>query len=180
MDPKNLSQLDPKLREAYERVMGVSSPQQQASAGSAPMTSPITPTNDPQPMADPAPHQPQQPLSQEPSQPNPIEPIPTVDPAPSGSSPEQASPSVFGVDVPPPPPPPMQAAPIEVPPPPPPPPSVAQNDPTYTAAVPPQTDSGTSVHAAKTPMKIMPVLIVVASLVFLLVWGFFWIQILLK
>lgn len=53
MNPKNLTQLDPKLREAYERVMGTSAPTQAQTSttlitppNSAPVVS--TPTPEPQ------------------------------------------------------------------------------------------------------------------------------------
>lgn len=206
MDPKNLSQLDPKLREAYERIMGT---------GSAPASSDQPPTDpkpaDPPPAA-PPPASPPPPVSSpdpisESQQPNPIEPIPTITPANSQSSAELASPSVFGVDIPPPPPPttpdhaPVQqapmddsasepmdvppsqnpsleqapVAPVEVPPPPPPPPTVAQNDPSHHASE----DSATHVNRAISNNKLMPVLIAIALIVLLVVWAFFWVQLLL-
>lgn len=49
MDPQKLSQLDPKLRDAYQRVMGTSVPPPQAPPPSPP---PPTPTPTPAPVQD--------------------------------------------------------------------------------------------------------------------------------
>ena len=46
MDPQKLSQLDPKLRDAYQRVMGTAIPQPQAPVQSqSPMPTPPIPTS---------------------------------------------------------------------------------------------------------------------------------------
>lgn len=69
MDPQKLSQLDPKLREAYQRVMGTTIPEPQAPIQTQPPTSnsptpqPI-PTPEPTPAPEPAP--PPTPIIQEP------------------------------------------------------------------------------------------------------------------
>ncbi len=52
MDPQKLSQLDPKLREAYQRVMETSIPQPQASPPQA--QAPTQPISEPQPAITPA------------------------------------------------------------------------------------------------------------------------------
>jgi len=69
MDPQKLSQLDPKLREAYQRVMGTTIPEP-AVPNQAPATAPLQPTppvTQPQPVinpqAAPEPAIPQQPTS---------------------------------------------------------------------------------------------------------------------
>ena len=49
MDPQKLSQLDPKLREAYERVMGTTIPAPQAPAQAPVPPAPVAPTPQPQP-----------------------------------------------------------------------------------------------------------------------------------
>jgi hypothetical protein len=69
MDPQKLSQLDPKLREAYQRVMGTTIPEP-AAPNQAPAPAPLQPTPpvaQPQPVtnpqAAPEPAIPQQPTS---------------------------------------------------------------------------------------------------------------------
>lgn len=63
MDPQKLSQLDPKLREAYERVMGTAIPKSQSQPEPKPIPSPIgEPALEPQPVPEPQPAiNPQQP-----------------------------------------------------------------------------------------------------------------------
>lgn len=70
MDPQKLSQLDPKLREAYQRVMGTVIPEPQAPAVQAQTPAPPTP---PAPDSIPTP-QPTTPAEQ-PAIPSPTEPI---------------------------------------------------------------------------------------------------------
>lgn len=97
MDPKKLSQLDPKLREAYERVMGTTIPNLQvatdqkqtplpavalAEAGT-PINEPITPISNPTPQPQPQPT---------PVVPQPItEPQPAINPQPEAIPTQQAS-----------------------------------------------------------------------------------------
>lgn len=55
MDPQKLSQLDPKLRDAYQRVMGTTIPQPQTPpAQTQDPIQPISPTPAPQPQSTPA------------------------------------------------------------------------------------------------------------------------------
>lgn len=72
MDPQKLSQLDPKLRDAYQRVMGtvIPEPQAPAQAQTPPPPPPPIPTPDPVPVPQPTP------------QPEPI-PTPVVEPVPA-------------------------------------------------------------------------------------------------
>jgi hypothetical protein len=57
---------------------------------------------------------------------------------------------------------------------------VAQNDPGYQSApVPGQVESSTAVHPASSPNKMMPILIVIALVALLIVWAYFWVQLLL-
>jgi len=85
MDPQKLSQLDPKLRDAYQRVMGTSVPQPQAvpasprdepvQAQTPSMPTPITPTPTPTPQPQPQPE----------PEPTPTPPPATSDVAPAGA-----------------------------------------------------------------------------------------------
>ena len=49
MDPQKISQLDPKLREAYQRVMGASVPKPQAAPAAPPQPTPTSINKPPQP-----------------------------------------------------------------------------------------------------------------------------------
>lgn len=55
MDPQKLSQLDPKLRDAYQRVMGTTIPQPQAAPAQAQTPTPPAPIPNPPPTPDPNP-----------------------------------------------------------------------------------------------------------------------------
>ena len=77
MDPQKLAQLDPKLRDAYTRVMGTTIPEPQAA--STQIQIPVPPTLDPTPTQQPQPKPEPMPTAAE-STPSPIvEPTPTVE-----------------------------------------------------------------------------------------------------
>lgn len=81
MDPQKLSQLDPKLREAYQRVMGTSIPQPQVAPIQTQTPPPPPPMPDPIPMPQPLPT------------PEPVpSPIPTIEEPPAIPTPEPAMP----------------------------------------------------------------------------------------
>lgn len=187
MDPKNLQSLDPKLREAYERVMGTSNVSVQADpppadplgdpkpAANPPADPPPANLPIPAPKMDPSPIMPSTPL---PQQPSPIEPPPSLTPEPNQAmQAKPAPPSEFAADVPPPPPPPPSLMQDD-----PPPANTAPADPPTVSfpasGAPAQQDSSTMVQAAKSPNKIMPILIAGALIVFFIVWAFLWITIL--
>lgn len=88
MDPQKLSQLDPKLRDAYQRVMGtvIPEPQVPAAQTQTPTTPPAPPTP---PTLDPIPAPKPQPIPQpEPIQTPVAEPAPTIqEPSPTPITP---------------------------------------------------------------------------------------------
>lgn len=99
MDPKNLSGLDPKLKEAYERVMGTPLPNPQTPSPQPPSTPPTggpTPVQSDQPPSEPA--IPPAPASEPNPEPNPPQPFPNL-PEP----PPVAQPTVEATPAPPPP-----------------------------------------------------------------------------
>lgn len=77
MDPQKLSQLDPKLREAYQRVMGTTIPEPQV----APVQAQTPPTTPPMPYPTPAP------MPQPEPEPAPM-PTPTIEEPPTTSEPQ--------------------------------------------------------------------------------------------
>lgn len=107
MDPQKLSQLDPKLRDAYQRVMGTVIPEPQAPVAQAqastpppaPPVPPTPPTPDPIPIPQPTP-QPEPiptpvvepvPAVQEPS---PVPAVPPVQPPPAIPQPVESQPAI--------------------------------------------------------------------------------------
>lgn len=170
MDPQKLSSLDPKLRDAYQRVMGTTIPQPQAAPVQAqtPPPPPV-PTPDPTPAPTPAPQpeptpaptptieEPKAPSIQPPiSEPTPAIPTPTI-PTPQPAIPQQ---------------PPVQASSFvqmnsEVPAP-----AAAPTvSPNFVAPIQAQT------IAVKKKSMMMPIVIVFASLVFIAVYTLFWTKI---
>ena len=80
MDPQKLSQLDPKLRDAYQRVMGTVIPNPQTPAQTQ-TPAPPTPNPTPQPQSQPEP------------QPAPLVPEPIAEPQPSINPQQEAIPT---------------------------------------------------------------------------------------
>ncbi|MBI1982370.1 MAG: hypothetical protein HYY87_02160 [Candidatus Levybacteria bacterium] len=95
MDPKNqLSGLDPKLKEAYERVMGTTIPLASAPLSGASADKPASPLASPEPQqGEPASPPPQQPPTQEPTPPPAAIPQ-SPEPSPLSQQPEPQPPPV--------------------------------------------------------------------------------------
>lgn len=83
MDPQKLSQLDPKLRDAYQRVMGTTIPEPQAQTPTPPAPPIPDPTPTPVPQPQPEPESPQLPASEPQSIPTSEPAIPQPPPAPT-------------------------------------------------------------------------------------------------
>ena len=150
MDPQKLSQLDPKLRDAYQRVMGASTPQPQAPPSQA-QTPPPTPAPTPTPAPEP------KPIPPEPTPPIQEPPVPKGQPA--IPQPEPAIP----------PKPPVQAINFDqmnssV--------AAAQTSPNLTAPAP-----QAQTIPQKKKSSLMPILIGIAILVFIAVYALFWTKI---
>lgn len=183
MDPQKLSNLDPKLREAYQRVMGTPIPQPQDtfSQNQSQTPAPIDPNSGSTPIPDPTPV------------PTPVTPVPEPEPPSStinGSIPtpdinpaitpdEPTSPAIQ--------PPPAEPAPASQPPPaitPEPAPKFDRLNSEVAAAPTPQISPNFSTPAPqaqaitiKKKNNLMPILIGVVILVFLVVYALFWVKI---
>lgn len=160
MDPQKLSQLDPKLRDAYQRVMGTVIPESQTPPVQAqtpvpPIPDPV-PTPQPQPEAIPAPiTEPTTGISTPAVQPEPFlipQPTPTQDPATPVQPPAQASNFVqMNSEIP--------AAPVTTP--------------NFTAPVP----LTQTVAIKKKNGMMIPVLFGIVGLIFIVIYTIFWTRI---
>lgn len=150
MDPQKLSQLDPKLREVYMRVMGTDVPQPQAPSVQTPTSTPppAPPTLEPQ--TNPTPELPiPQPVSQpQPAIPQP-QPVPTPEPMPQQPPMQATNFDQMNSEV--------QAAPS------------SQN---FLAPIP-----AAQTMAVKKKHHLLPILIVAAGLVFVAAYTLFWTKI---
>lgn len=151
MDPQKLSQLDPKLRDAYQRVMGTTIPEPQAAPVQQAQTPPQTPN--------PAPAPPPMP------QPEPT-PIPTIeDPITQPTEPPVSQPQPLTPE------PSVQTSNFvqmnsEV--------AAAPSSPNFSAPAPmPQAQTMT----VKKKNSMMPILIGVAALIFVVIYALFWTKI---
>ncbi len=158
MDPQKLSQLDPKLREAYQRVMGTSIPQPQVAPIQA-QTPPPPPMPTPDPTPNPAPEP---------------EPIPNEAPAKKEDpTPSIQEPSVTQPEISPPPEPTasnfvqmnseVAAAPV----------TTETSSPNFSAPI----ATPTQTIAVKKKNSMMPILILIGGLILLIGYAYFWIKI---
>lgn len=168
MNPQNqLSGLDPKLKEAYERVMGTTIPPAPAPSGAGPASSPPTP-QEPAASAPTTQTEPSSPPPQEPVSPPPIQ-EPTPPPVSPPQPPEPAAPPLQE--------PPQQPEPPPVPPAQPP---VAPAEP---APSPVQSVQSTGFVANATKkgklggLKISPPILMAVGAALLILYFFFWIRI---
>jgi len=179
MDPQKLSQLDPKLREAYQRVMGTSTPKADApSQAQSPTPTPPSPDPIPQPtiptppITPSIPESPTQPAEPPQSIPQPVSdpipaaqlPQPAINPQPPTiptpepiADPQTAMPTSSNFDQ-------MNSAVAGVP---------AASSPNFSV---PQPQTKPLVPAKK-KMKILPLLIVLGVIIFIAGYTFFWTQI---
>lgn len=155
MDPKKAAQLDPKLQEAYDRVMGVATNPAQPAASPAPVA----------PAASPSPIMPTQ--SQSPAMP-----VSPVDPMISGATPSVTptiSPQPDTASQP------MPVIPAD--------PTTPNASPAVTAPAMPAQDplpgSPAKPHAfvAKKGMKVSPVILAVGGIAFLVVYTLIWVKV---
>lgn len=159
MDPQKLSQLDPKLREAYQRVMGTPIPQPQVPPAQAQIPQP-DPTPAPQPQPEPTTPPQTPPQQQEPFFiPQPETP-PAGGPQPQATT-QQASSNFTQMNSE------VAAAPIE---------PQTQNANFSNFATPPAMPQAQTM-AIKKKSGIMPVLYVIVGVVFLVVYTLFWTKI---
>src|SRR3989338_142798 len=186
MDPQKLSQLDPKLREAYQRVMGTVIPEPQAApiqaqtsppAASEPSTPIPNPTPTPQPEPEPIPIS-----TPEPSQTEPV-PAPNTEPTIAPQPPADQKREPFFIPQP-------ETPPTGGPTPQPDPIQQASNfvqmnsevPATPTAVPAPTPNFATPVQSQTIAIKkknniLIPAMIVITILVFIVVYGLFWARI---